>query len=168
MVVVILPDTGRNYLSRLFSDRWMREKGLVDRAPAMATAGDVLARKQAATPLIAVAADAMAIDAFRLMERDGISQLPVLEAGRAVGSLSEVTLVKLLHDGCDLRTRPVRDVMGQPLPEVDETVDLGEPYRLLLAGYGGVVVTRAGSTFGFLARIDLVDFWAQRLEQRHA
>jgi cystathionine beta-synthase len=168
VVVVILPDTGRNYLSKLFSERWLREKGFVDAAPDTATAGDVLARKRSPTPLVAIGPAAMAIDAFRLFERDGISQLPVLEDGRNVGSVNEVTLVKLLHDGVDLRTRPVRDVMGKPLPEVDEGVDLGEPYRLLLAGYGGVVVTRAGRASGFLARIDLVEFWAGQQEGHHA
>ncbi len=159
-VVVILPDTGRNYLTKLFSDRWLRERGFLDAAPAVTTAGDLLAAKRRAAPLISVPLEARAIDAVRLMEEHGVSQLPVLEGGRQAGSVSELTLVKLLHDGVDLHARSVREVMARPLPEVDERIDVGEAYRLLLAGFGGVVVTRAGEPVGFLARIDLVNHWA--------
>ncbi|HEY3356597.1 MAG TPA: cystathionine beta-synthase [Polyangia bacterium] len=166
VVVVILPDSGRNYLTKIYSDRWMREHGFSDVAPETTTAGDVLARKRLPAQLIAVAPGDAAMAAARLMEQHGISQLPVLEGGRTVGSLNEVTLVKLLHDGVDLAARAVRDVMGRPLPEVDEATDVAEPYRLLLAGYGGVVVTRAGRACGFLARIDLVDYWAHPGEAR--
>lgn len=162
MVVVILPDTGRNYLYKIFSERWMREHGFLDHVPAVTTAGDVLAAKQRPVPLISVAPDAKAIEAVRLMEKHDVSQLPVLEGSRNVGSVSEVTLIKLLHDGADLHERPVREVMARPLPEVDELLDAGEPYRLLLAGYGGVVVTRKGTAVGFLARIDLVTYWSGR------
>jgi cystathionine beta-synthase len=163
VIVVILPDTGRNYLTKVFSDRWLREHGFEDRAPAVTTAGDVLAAKR--TPsLIWIEPVAKAFEAVRLMEKTDISQLPVFEEGRNVGSVSEMTLVKLLHDRIDLRERTVRDVMTRPLPEVDETVDVGEPYRLLLAGHGGVIVTRKGKPVGFLARIDLVDYWARKKE----
>lgn len=99
------------------------------------------------------------------MEAHGISQLPVIEAGKAIGSLNEVTLAKLLHDGADLREQAVSEVMGRPLPQVDEATNVSEPYRLLLSGHGGVLVTRDGQVYGFLARIDLVDFWAGRLEK---
>jgi len=54
----------------------------------------------------------------------------------------------------------VGEVMGKPLPQVDEAVDLAEPYRLLVAGHSGVVVTRDGVPCGFLTRIDLARFWA--------
>jgi predicted transcriptional regulator len=90
--------------------------------------------------------------------------LPVLEGGRNVGCVSEVTLVKLLHDGVDLTRQAVRDVMARPLPEIEDRVDVGEAYRLLLAGHGGVVVTRKGAAIGFLARIDLVNYWTHRQE----
>ncbi len=168
LVVVILPDTGRNYLTKIFSDRWMREHGFLDHTPVPVTAGDILAAKHRPVPLISIASDAKAIEAVRLMENDNVSQLPVLDAGRNVGSLSELTLVKLLHDGVDLHEMAVRDVMGHPLPEVDELVDVGEPYRLLLAGHGGIVVTSKGMAVGFLARIDLVDYWARRKGTAHA
>jgi len=161
LVVVLLPDTGRNYLSRIFSDTWMQESGFLRRPTHPASAGDVLRTKNGLPTLIAISADEMAAAAIQILERYGISQLPVIAEGRLVGSLSEITLVKLLHDGADLTAKPVSEVMGKPLPQVDETVDLSEPYRLLMAGHPGVVVTKDGVPFGFLARIDLVHYWAE-------
>ncbi len=160
VVVVILPDTGRNYLGKVFSDAWMREKGFLETPSRSATAGDVLAAKRG-EPLVALGPDDRAAEALRLMDRHGFSTLPVVDDGRVVGSVNEVTLVKLLHDGVELERRRVGEGMGAPLPQLDEATDLAEPYRLLLAGHGGVVVTRAGRAAGFLARIDLVHHWAR-------
>lgn len=160
LVVVLLPDTGRNYLSKIFSDRWMAENGYLDYAPQQATAADVLRVKHGMPVLISIEPDEKAIVAAQIMERFGISQLPVIEDGRVVGSVNEVTLVKLLHDRVNLAQEAVCEVMGKPLPQIDEATDISEPYRLLLAGHGGVIVTKAGLAHGFLARIDLVNYWA--------
>lgn len=162
LMVVILPDTGRNYLTKLFSDTWMAEHGFVDSAPVPQTVGDVLSSKHRHSLLISIDASEMAVDAVRLMERYDVSQLPVLDGNRCVGSVSEMTLVKLLHDGVDLEKQAVREVMARPLPEVEESVDVGEVYRLLMAGHGGVVVTKTRAPIGFLARIDLVNYWSKQ------
>jgi cystathionine beta-synthase len=109
VIVVLLADTGRNYLTKIFSD-----------------------------------------------ERNG----------QVVGSLTEVTLLRLLHDGKNLRDMVVAEVMGKPMPQIDEGTDIAEPYRLLMAGHNGVVVTRGASPCGFLSRIDLADFWTKQVEQK--
>ncbi|MGC4114045.1 MAG: cystathionine beta-synthase [Myxococcales bacterium] len=168
VVVAILPDTGRNYLGKIYSDAWMTEHGFSTEKRERVTAGQVLAQKKA-SKLIAVGPDQLAFDAVRLMEEHDVSQIPVLEDGRVVGSFTELAAVKLLNDGVDLERRQVREVMGKPLPEVDEETDVNEPLRLLLAGHGGVVVTRKGKAAGFLARIDLVHFWqAGRRDSRRS
>jgi cystathionine beta-synthase len=161
VVVALLADTGRNYLSKIFSDQWMQTNGFLGYAPEKVSVGEVLRRKRGPAPLISIDAARQAVDAVGLLERHGISQLPVIESDKVVGNISEVTLAKLLHDGVDLRSRTVREVMGKPLPQVDAAIDLSEPYRLLLAGHGGVIITEGGKPIGFLARIDLVEFWTQ-------
>jgi len=162
MVVVLLPDTGRNYLSKIFSDAWMEENGFLAPPSPTVTAGQVLAAK-AGDPLHWVTPDDTLAEAVALLNRYGISQLPVISGARQVGSLTEGSLTRHLHDGAapDL---PVRAVMGPPLPQVEETVDIAEPYRLLLAGHSGILVTREGAPLGFLARMDLVNFWSRRQE----
>lgn len=159
-VVVILPDTGRNYLGKLFSDGWMQQKGFLETPTRPATAGAVLAEKRGAA-LVALAPNDLALDALRLLERHGFSAIPVVDDDRVVGSLNEVTLARLLHDGADLARRRVGEVMGAPLPEVDESTDVAEPYRLLMAGHAGVIVTRGEKAHGFLGRIDLVNYWSK-------
>ena len=143
----------------------MQENGFLDHAPQKVTAGDVLGAKNFPA-LIAIGAHEWALEALWLMQQHGVSQLPVVEDGRVTGSLNEVTLIKLLHDGVDLKSKCIFEVMGRPLPQVDESIDISEAYRLLLAGHGGVIVTRDGAARGFLARIDLANFWAAPPEER--
>ena len=166
LVVVLLPDTGRNYLGKIFSDAWMRQNNFPIETPESFTAGEVLSSKRRLPTLISISADRPASEALQLMEDKAISQLPVLQEGRNVGSLNEVTLVKLLHDGVDLSRTRVSEVIGRPMPMVEETTDLSEVYRLLMAGYGGVIVARNGVPRGLLARIDLAGFWAKKAKQR--
>lgn len=162
LIVALLPDTGRNYLSKIFSDGWMQENGYLDHAPQKVTAGSILSGKDFPA-LIAISPHEKASAAVRMMQQYGVSQLPVIENGLAKGSLSEVTLIKLLHDGVDLQEKCIFEVMGKPLPQVDESVDISEPYRLLLSGHGGVIITRNGVATGFLARIDLANYWTGQL-----
>jgi CBS domain-containing protein len=75
----------------------------------------------------------------------------MVHEGRSVGSLNEVTLVKLLHDGVALRQKKVSDVMSRPIPQMEETTDISEVYRLLMAGFSGVIITRNDAPCGLLA-----------------
>ncbi len=161
-VVVLLPDSGRNYLTKIFSDRWMEEQGMLDYSPEHFTVGDVLKLKSQTPALISIGPEQRASQAVEMLDQHQISQLPVIQEGKVLGTVGEVTLAKLLHDGADLSDKLVRDVMARPLPQVEATTDLAEPYRLLLAGHGGVIVTRSGVAEGFLARIDLVNFWNRK------
>ena len=162
LVVVLLPDTGRNYLTKIFSDRWMQENGYLDYREERVTADEVLKTKRSFAGVISIRPRDKASQAATVMEHYGISQVPVTEGRLSVGSVSEVTLVKLLHDGVDLESTAVADVMSKPLPQVEESTDVSEVYRLLLAGYPGVIVAKGGTVQGFLARIDLVEFWSKR------
>ncbi|HOJ20977.1 MAG TPA: cystathionine beta-synthase [Armatimonadota bacterium] len=168
VIVALLPDTGRNYLSKIYSDRWMEENGFLEPTQERATAGDVLLSKRGMPGLIAIAPEEPAVEAVLRMERYGISQLPVLAGDQVLGSVNEVTLVKLLHDGVDLAAKTASEVMGKPLPAVDAATDVSEVYRLLLAGHGGVIVSHEGAPIGLLARIDLVNYWTGRGEERRA
>jgi cystathionine beta-synthase len=158
IVVAICPDTGRNYLSNFFSDLWMRENNLLGNEPVAQTVGDLI-RARAGRALFAVGADATAAEAVERMQSRGISQLPVLRNGRAVGSMQEVTIARLLHDGLDLERVRVSDVMARPLPQLDLGVHLDEAYRLLLSGNSGVLATEDGAVVDIITRIDLITYW---------
>ena len=155
---MICPDTGRNYMSKFFDDDWMAENKFTSNEPAAKTVGDLI-RTRGPRVLWSVATDASVAVAVERMQSGGISQLPVLKDGRVVGSIQEVTIARLLHDGIDLEAVSVGDVMARPLPQLDMRVHLDEAYRLLLSGNPGVVATEEGTVVDIITRIDLISYW---------
>jgi cystathionine beta-synthase len=158
IVVAICPDTGRNYMSKIFDDDWMAENKFLASEPVTRTVGDLL-RTRGPRPLCSVGTDASVAVAVERMQSRGISQLPVLSDGRAVGSIQEVTVARLMHDGVEPDTVRVGDVMARPLPQLDVRVHLDEAYRLLLSGNSGVLATEEGVVADIITRIDLISYW---------
>jgi len=165
-IVVMLPDTGRNYLTKIFSDDWMFENGFLENAPERISVGEILQSKGLMPTLISVDYNDLVINAANLMKKYEISQLPVLKNGEVVGGLSEITLIKLLYDGVNLSETNVVAVMTTALPRIDVNVDISELYRLLMAGYGGVIVTKNNKAEGFLAKMDFADFWINKIANK--
>jgi cystathionine beta-synthase len=161
VIVALCPDTGRNYLSKFFDDAWLAENRLLETQPAARSVGDLL-RSRGPRSLVTVSPDTTAAEAVELMQDRGISQLPVLRNGRAVGSVQEVTLARLLHDAADLTSVRLGDVMARPLPQVDVGVHLDEVYRLLLSGNSGVLATANDEVVEIVTRIDLIQYWNRR------
>ena len=123
VVVVLLPDSGFRYLSKTYNDEWMRRNGFLREAAALTLDGVLAARKRP-DPVIAVGPDAPLAEAIGVMTEHGISQVPVIEGGVLVGSLSERGVLDALLAAPDAREHPVRDVMADPLPVVDRAVPL--------------------------------------------
>lgn len=164
VVVIVMPDSGRNYLTRIFSDEWMQARGLLSDVGRRATVGDVLAARALRPPtLVTIGPEASVAEAIGLLKTHDISQIPVVQDGKAIGCLTETVLLSVLHDSTDVALRPVREWMGRPLPEVEIDADLDEAYRLLMGAGSGALVTRQGRPVGLIARIDLVDFLAGRV-----
>ena len=161
LVVVIGCDTGRNYLSKLFDDKWLTDNKLNYVEPPTKSIGDLL-RKRGPRELVKVAPDATAEQAIHILEAKGISQLPVIAPdGKPVGSVQEVTLARVLHDGRDPAQVKIGDIMARPLPTLDIHTHLDEAYRLLLAGYTGVLATQQEQVVDIVTRIDLIHYWDQ-------
>lgn len=160
LVVALGCDTGRNYLSKFFDDRWLAENKLTFAEPMAHSVGDLL-KKRGDRKLVTVAPDSTAQQAIGLLEATGISQLPVMDGGRPVGSVQEVALARILHDGKDPSQVTINEVMARPLPVVDVHTHLDEAYRLLLAGYTGVLATNEGKVVDIVTRIDLIHYWDQ-------
>jgi cystathionine beta-synthase len=170
LVVVLLPDSGRGYLSKIFNDEWMTRFGfLVDEGP---TAGDVLAAKRAGDAtlpdLVLITPDEPARRGFALMRELGVSQLVVsvtkelpLAAKEVSGTLSELELMDKAFRDPSVLDRPVAQVMepAMPMMGVGETVsDVVE--RLDTAT--SVLVLEGGHPIGVLTRQDVLQFLASR------
>lgn len=163
MIVVMVTDTGRNYINRVFSDRWMQENGFWEESPSQrVTVGEVLPTKDGIPNLVHVGPGGVLADALDLMHRYNISQVPVVESDRAVGSIQETSLMKLIHDGVDPWNQRVSAIMGAPLPEIDHSADVSDAYQMLLNDANGVVVTEKQAPRAVLTRIDLINYYARR------
>src|SRR5262245_31131714 len=100
VVVAIGADTGRNYLSKFYDDAWLAENKLTATEQPAFSVGDLL-RTRGPRQLVTIGPEATVESAIEKMQSAGISQLPVLADGRAVGSIQEVTLARVLHDNAD-------------------------------------------------------------------
>ncbi len=165
-IVVLLPDTGRNYINRIFSDQWMQENGFWEgRKSRTVTIKDILINKKSLPPLLSVSPQDKLIQAVSLIQEFNISQLPVIDGKNIVGSLNEASLMQLLHDGIEFDRQDIATVMGKPLPFLDENTDISEAYRVLLSGATGIVVKREDSPVGLITRADLVTYWISQKKE---
>jgi len=165
-IVVLLPDTGRNYLSKLYSESWMLQYGLLDR-PDIVRVEEVLASKGVGVPgIVTVRAHDKVRQAVDLLQEHSISQAPVVredstEVSAFVGSIRERELLDRIFRDPDALQADVAEVMAPPIPMV-EFDDPVEAAFAELEQQSAVLVTKAGQVLGVLTRSDLLDFLAHR------
>lgn len=165
--VVLLPDTGRNYLGKIFSDSWMQANGFwEDTEVEITRVAEILMQKQDLPPMISVGPRELLSRAVDLMHQYNISQLPVIDESTVVGSLDDASLMKLLHDGIDFTQQQISAVMGKPMPTLDAETDVAEAYRVLLSGATGIIVTRDLVPVGVITRADLITHWEKRKKEQ--
>src|SRR4029077_1029347 len=98
VMVVLLPDNGRGYMSKIFNDEWMRANGFLGEGGRSATVGQVLRAKGGALTMITVSPTDSVKRTVELMREFQISQIPVMDGGELVGSVNEVAVMQLIND----------------------------------------------------------------------
>lgn len=165
-IVVLLPDTGRNYINKIYSDTWMQENGFWEGGKIKATKlTEILAKKVDFPSLVSVSSRDTLRRAIALLQKLNISQLPVIDDKQVVGSLTEALLMKLLHEGINFSKQEVSAVMGKPLPVLDQEVDVAQAYRVLLSGTTGIIVKCDEVPTGLITRADLIRYWISQTEE---
>jgi len=159
LVVVLLPDTGERYLTKVHSDEWMRDNHLLD--PAVSTVHDVVTGKGRLVPrLLSVQAGDPARRALALIEQHNVSQLPVMRGAEVVGTLLDNDLLKRVLGDAAALDLPVEQLMGEPLPVVRAEEPIAAVTRLLAARNPAVLVSEGGQVVGILTRFDMLQFIA--------
>ncbi len=165
VIVVLLPDGGRGYMSKIFSDAWMRSYGFLD-ADEGVTAADVLRTKSGDLPdLVHTHPGETVHDAIEILHRYGVSQMPVVGAeppvkiGEVAGSVSERELLERLFEGTAGLADPVQKHMAPPLPLIGSGEGI-EAVRAALQGGDALMVVDDGRPVGVLTRHDLLGFLA--------
>jgi len=158
VVVVVFPDTGRNYLSKMYSDEWMLELGYIDEGKeGRITVGTILGAKPSEVPaMISVGLNEPLARAVELMRKHDVSQLPVIDEGHVLGTVYDDTIMKKLLTREASLAQPSEEVMDPALPSVDSNADISELYRHLTAGHNAVVVTRDKKAVGVLTKMDVI------------
>src|SRR4051812_25872137 len=167
LVVVLLPDSGRGYLSKIFTDQWMFDMGFL-RAEGP-VAGDVLASKESEiADLVLITPEQPTRDAIVLMHETGVSQLVVsvttelpLAAKEVVGTLRELELMDLAFRNPQVLDRPVSEIMTAPMPNVGYGEPIGRMVACLDQG-PSVLVLEGGHPIGVITRSDVPGFLASR------
>lgn len=156
IVVFIVCDTGEHYLTKHHSDEWLKEKRLLE--PQKITAGLISGTKKPQAPksLISVSPTDIVGDALAKMDDLGLSQIPVLEEGRAVGSLRENRCLAKVVRNRELLNSPVSEVMEASFPTVDIDASSGEVTKRLQTS-PAVLVEEYGRIVGIITRHDVLD-----------
>jgi len=167
-VVALLPDTGMRYLSKVYNDGWMRERGYVDAAMQI-TAAEVVKAKHAVgkvRELIIARPYQTVFHALKSMQDQDISQIPVFEENTPIGTIYEDQILNLALQGKDLRKLVVREVMSSPLPQVPRTAPVERVTHILSHENPAVFVVMGNSHFEILTKYDLMSTVASLMEQK--
>ncbi|MBA7716683.1 putative cystathionine beta-synthase [subsurface metagenome] len=155
VVVTLIPDTGERYLSKLYSDEWMREKGMLSRE--MVSLRQLRQMKSQELPdVVSVGPGETVREALNRMTTHNVSQLPVFEGHKNVGSVRGSSLQALALEDTARLDEPVREVMEAPFPAMEESASVVHSIQLLLK-HQGVVLTRDNQPVGFITRHDVIN-----------
>jgi cystathionine beta-synthase len=169
-VLMMVPDSGRNYLSKVYDDNWMLEHGFLERQAPLPTVEEVLlAKHDGEVPaLVTISAHQKVGEGIDTMQRYGISQLPVTRDGESeslvdvIGSLQDRALLERVFTNPDVLHEDVANAMQPPLAAVEGDATLDDVFASLTGGMNAVLVARAGKPVGVLTRSDLLEFLAHR------
>ena len=164
IVVFIVCDTGEHYLSKHHSDEWLKEKRLLE--PQKITAGLITGTKKPQAPksLVFVTPSDMVAVALEKMDELGLTQIPVLEEGKAVGSLRENRVLAKVVRNRDLLNSAVSEVMEASFPAVDVDASSSEVTRRLQTS-PAVLVEEYGRIVGIITRHDVLDLKLKNVAQ---
>jgi cystathionine beta-synthase len=166
VMVVLLPDGGRSYLSKLYNDEWMRVNGLLATTGAVVRVAELLGDRHGdRLPDLVLARTTQRVgEVIETLQEFGISQLPVSEAAEGdsvvgiVGSITEKGLLDRAFRDPSVVDRTVGEVMDPPLPLVQATASLDEAFAKLSGGAAALVAVRGDRPIGIVTKLDVLEY----------
>ena len=165
-IVVLLPDSGRQYMSKLYSETWMLQHGMLERPDVVRVEEVLSAKSRDIPPLITVRAHDKVRQAVEILQEHGISQAPVvreesIDVSQFMGSIRDRELLERVFRDPDALQSDVAEVMAAPIPMVEWDAPVEVAFGELERS-PAVVVTKAGQALGVLTRSDLLEFLARQ------
>lgn len=149
VVVVIMHDSGSRYVGKIFNDDWMRERGFLDREKAI----EIINEKE--MKFISVSRKTTIGEAAEKMTTNNVSQLPVMEKGTMIGSISDKDLFNSILYKPDCKNDSINGIMRAPFPEVDPNTSIEELAQIFKDATAVVVKLKNGS-LGMITRHDII------------
>jgi len=160
-VICILPDSGTRYLSKIYSDEWMRDNGFLEPIPALGTVGEVLDSRP--REVITAQSTDTVIQVIERMKDKDISQLPVVDNGVPTGLISEVDLLNHMVSGIHRLGDPVGDLAGDDILKVSREMSVEKlAERFASENCQAAAVVEKGTLVGLLTKIDIIEFLAKK------
>lgn len=159
VVVVILPDHGTRYLGKIYNDTWMSDHGFLEEGN-MLTARDILSRKEGRSEFITLSLTHTLKDAIALIRKNYITQIPVVENGKVVGSITERRVLNTILDDPALKDEPVSIAMNDPFPFVLPTTRIDVLSKMINKENPAVLVQSENGQLDIITEYDLISVLA--------
>jgi len=159
LMVVILPDHGTRYLGKIYNDTWMSDHGFLEEGN-MLTARDILARKEGRSEFITLNPQHTLKDAINLIRKNYITQIPVVENGKVVGSITERRVLNTILDDPGLKDEPVTIAMNDPFPFVLATTRIDVLSKMINKENPAVLVQTENGQLDIITEFDLISVLA--------
>jgi cystathionine beta-synthase len=154
-IVVLLPDSGSRYLSKIYNDAWMKENQFLD-APVKLNTAQILSEKGERSALVSISSDATIGEAIDLMRTHGISQMPVISDDEVLGALDENHLLQLLLNNAEAWHHNVLEFMEAPFPEVGEDTPVDDLISLLGQETQAILIRKKDGGLSIVTKSDLI------------
>ncbi len=154
IVVLVIHDHGSRYVGKIYNDDWMRERGFLERELSVK---DILAMKKGNHQFISVDTGDTVRQAFRIMKEHDISQMPVMEGEKMVGSITETAVLSyLLENPFDNSENKVGDIMGEPFPVVPVDLPFSKLSQYVSRTIPAVMAKDKAGTLHILTKYDII------------
>jgi cystathionine beta-synthase len=159
VLVVILPDHGTRYLGKIYNDQWMSDHHFIDKGN-MFTAQEIIDRKGPSSPLVTVSLKSTLSQVILLMREHNITQLPVVEDGRVVGTINESRVLNTILDDPSLKDSSVADAMSDPFPFVLPTTRIDLISKMINKDCQAVMMQDLDGGMHIITKFDLISVLA--------
>jgi cystathionine beta-synthase len=159
VMVVILPDHGTRYLGKIYNDAWMSDHHFVDKGN-MLTAGEIVERKTDKYPLVTMTSANTLSDAIRIMRDQFITQIPVLDGGVIIGTITESRVLNAILDDPSLKESSVTIAMNDPFPFVLSTTRIDAISKMITKDCPAVMMQDVDGQLHIITKFDLINVLA--------
>ncbi len=167
LMVVIIPDSGTRYLSKIYNDNWMRDNQFLENRIEVRASQVVREKVRRKEKIVSVPLGVTVEDAVNLMREHDISQVPVIEGSEVVGSLSEARILEILVQNPEAKRKPVAEYMERPFPIISEDASVTEITKSVGHDTTAILVKQA-TGYDIITKSDIIYFLTRHNGKNHS